>query len=126
VNITKPTPAEIVDRYTEELYHQRNLDALDDLMADPLVRHEPDGTRVALTLKEAKVRAASLHEQFRSMRFTNRKIVQDKDSVAAAYEADLVDQNGDVVTICGIEIFTIRDGRITEVWNPPAGNGPWG
>jgi len=60
------------------------------------------------------------------MRFTNRKVVQDKESVATAYEADLVDHDGDVVTICGIEIFTVRDGRITEVWNPPAGDGPWG
>ncbi len=126
MNINEPTPAEIVERYTEELYHQRNLDALDGLMADPVVRHEPDGSRVTLTLEEAKVRVRSFHEQFRSMRFTNRKIVQDEDSVATAYEADLVDQDGDVVTICGIEIFTIRAGRITEVWNPPAGDGSWG
>jgi ketosteroid isomerase-like protein len=126
VNINEPTPAEIVDRYTDELYHQRNLDALDDLVSDPMVRHEPDGTRVTLTLEEAKLRVASFHQQFRSMRFTNRKIVQDQDSVAAAYEADLVDQDGGVVTICGVEMFTIRSGRITEVWNPPAGSGSWG
>ena len=126
MNINEPTPAEIVDRYTDELYHQRNLDALDDLVSDPMVRHEPDGTRVTLTLEEAKFRVASFHQQFRSMRFTNRKIVQDQDSVAAAYEADLVDQDGGVVTICGVEMFTIRSGRITEVWNPPAGSGSWG
>jgi len=124
--MNEPTPAEIVDRYTDELYHQRNLDALDDLVSDPMVRHEPDGTRVTLTLEEAKLRVASFHQQFRSMRFTNRKIVQDQESVAAAYEADLVDQDGGVVTICGVEIFTVRSGRITEVWNPPAGNGSWG
>ena len=122
----EPTPAEIVDRYTDELYHQRNLDALDDLVSDPMVRHEPDGTRVTLTLEAAKFRVASFHQQFRSMRFPNRKIVQDQESVAAAYEADLVDQDGGVVTICGVEIFTVRSGRITEVWNPPAGNGSWG
>lgn len=126
MSTTEPTPAEIVDRYTDELYHRRNLDALDDLIADPIVRHEPDGSRVTLTLQEAKLRIAAFHEQFRSMRFTNRKVVQDAESVATAYEADLVDQNGDVVTICGIEIFTISGGRITDVWNPPAGNGSWG
>ena len=124
--MNEPTPAESVDRYTDELYHQRNLDALDDLVSDPMVRHEPDGTRVTLTLEEAKVRVASFHQQFRSMRFNNSKIVQDQESVAAAYEADLVDQDGGVVTICGVEIFTVRSGRITEVWNPPAGNGSWG
>ena len=126
MSTTEPTPAEIVDRYTDELYHRRNLDALDDLIADPFVRHEPDGSRLTLTLQEAKLRIAAFHEQFRSMRFANRKVVQDAESVATAYEADLVDQNGDVVTICGIEIFTISGGRITDVWNPPAGNGSWG
>ena len=47
-------------------------------------------------------------------------------SVAAAYEADLVSEEGELSTICGIEMFTVRDGRITEVWNAPAGNGSWG
>ena len=65
MSTTEPTPAEIVDRYTDELYHRRNLDALDDLIADPFVRHEPDGSRVTLTLQEAKLRIAAFHEQFR-------------------------------------------------------------
>ena len=60
------------------------------------------------------------------MRFTNRKLVEDDLSVASAYEADLVDENGEVFTICGIEIFTVRDGQIVEVWNAPAGSGSWG
>jgi hypothetical protein len=60
------------------------------------------------------------------MSFTNRKIIQDQESVATAYEADLVSEDGEVSTICGIEIFTVRNGRITEVWNAPAGNGSWG
>jgi hypothetical protein len=46
--------------------------------------------------------------------------------VAAAYEADLVDHEGQIHTICGIEIFTVVNGRIYEVWNSPAGDGSWG
>tara|TARA_X000000368_G_C23041002_1_gene716895 strand:- start:1037 stop:1312 length:276 start_codon:yes stop_codon:yes gene_type:complete len=91
-----------------------------------MIRHEPDGTRLVLTIEQAKLRIESFHQQFRSMRFTNRKIIQDQDSIAAIYEADLVDEDGEISTICGIEIFTIRNGRITEVWNAPAGNGSWG
>jgi len=120
------SPAEIVDQYTEQVYHQRDLTSLDMLLADPMIRHEPDGTRLALTIEEATLRIASFHQQFRSMRFSSRKIVQDQESVAAAYEADLVSENGELSTICGIEIFTVRDGRIIEVWNAPAGNGSWG
>ena len=68
-----------------------------------------------MTLEEATHRIASFHQQFRSMRFTNRKLIEDDQSVASAYEADLVDENGEVSTICGIEIFTVREGRIIEV-----------
>ncbi|MBD52304.1 MAG: hypothetical protein CL450_03275 [Acidimicrobiaceae bacterium] len=120
------SPSELVDRYTEQVYHQRDLTSLETLLADPMIRHEPDGTRLVLTIEQAKFRIESFHQQFRSMRFTNRKIIQDQDSIAAIYEADLVDEDGEISTICGIEIFTIRNGRITEVWNAPAGNGSWG
>ena len=123
---SKTNPLEVVDRYTEQVYHQRDLTSLEDLVADPMVRHEPDGTRLVLTIEQATLRIASFHQQFRSMRFTNRKIIQDQESIAAAYEADLVTEDGEVSTICGIEIFTVREGRITEVWNAPAGNGSWG
>ena len=68
-----------------------------------------------MTLEEATHRIASFHQQFRSMRFTNRKLIEDDQSVASAYEADLVDENGEVSTICGIEIFTVREGRIIAV-----------
>ena len=120
------SPSELVDRYTEQVYHQRDLTSLETLLADPMIRHEPDGTRLVLTIEQAKLRIESFHQQFRSMIFTNRKIIQDQDSIAAIYEADLVDEDGEISTICGIEIFTIRNGRITEVWNAPAGNGSWG
>ncbi|MEC9114957.1 MAG: nuclear transport factor 2 family protein [Actinomycetota bacterium] len=126
MTVSNLSPAEIVDRYTEKIYHQRDLSALEALVADPMIRHEPDGTRIAMTLEEATHRIASFHQQFRSMRFTNRKLIEDDQSVASAYEADLVDENGEVSTICGIEIFTVREGRIIEVWNAPAGNGSWG
>ena len=123
---SRTSPSELVDRYTEQVYHQRDLTSLETLLADPMIRHEPDGTRLVLTIEQAKFRIESFHQQFRSMRFTNRKIIQDQDSIAAVYEADLVNEDGEIFTICGIEIFTIRDGRITEVWNAPAGNGSWG
>jgi len=126
VTNSKTNPLEVVDRYTEQVYHQRDLTSLEDLVADPMIRHEPDGTRLVLTIEQATLRIASFHQQFRSMRFTNRKIIQDQESIAAAYEADLVTEDGEVSTICGIEIFTVREGRITEVWNAPAGNGSWG
>ena len=120
------SPSDIVDRYTEELYHRRNLDAVDELVADPMVRHEPSGQRIVLTREEVKQRTAAFHAQFRSMRFTTRVAVDDGLRVASAYEADLVDHDGDVHTISGVEIFEVRDGQIIEVWNPPAGDGSWG
>ena len=60
------------------------------------------------------------------MRFVNRMVVEEGGRVASAYEADLVAHDGEVHTICGVEIFVVEDGRIVEVWNPPAGDGSWG
>lgn len=122
----QPKPTDIVDRYTEELYHRQNLDAVDELVAEPMVRHEPDGQRVALTRNQVKARTAAFHQQFRTMRFTTRMAVDDGRNVATAYEADLVDHDGEVHTICGVEIFRVENGMITDVWNPPAGDGSWG
>ena len=61
MTLSNSSPAEIVDQYTEQIYHQRNLNALETLVADPMIRHEPDGSRVALTIEEATHRIASLH-----------------------------------------------------------------
>ena len=120
------SPAATVDRYTEELYHRRNLDAIDELVAEPMIRHEPDGQRVVLSRAQVRDRIAAFHGQFRSMRFSTRVAVDDGRNVATAYEADLVDQDGEIHTICGVEIFTVENGEIVEVWNPPAGDGSWG
>ncbi len=119
-------PRQIVDTYTEQMYYQKNFEALEDLVADSMVRHEQNGERVVLTREQVRERIEDFHIQFRSIHFTSRKVVEDHDSVAAAYEADLVDHEGQIHTICGIEIFTVADGRINEVWNSPAGDGSWG
>jgi hypothetical protein len=121
-----PSPAETVDRYTEELYHRRNLDAIDELVAEPMIRHETGGQRVVLSRAQVRERIGSFHQQFRSMRFTTRIAVEDQQKVASAYEADLVDHDGDIHTICGVELFVVENGQIVEVWNPPAGDGSWG
>ena len=31
-----------------------------------------------------------------------------------------------VIRLCGAEIFRVVDGRISDVWNPPAMPGHWG
>jgi ketosteroid isomerase-like protein len=108
------------------MYYQKNFEALEDLVADSMVRHEQNGERVVLAREQVRERIEDFHTQFRSIHFTSRKVVEDHDSVAAAYEADLVDHEGQIHTICGIEIFTVADGRIYEVWNSPTGDGSWG
>jgi hypothetical protein len=120
------SPHQIVDTYTEEMYYQKNFDALEDLVTDSMIRHEQNGERIVLTREQVRKRIEDFHNQFRSIHFTNRKIVEDNNSVAAAYEADLVDHEGLIHTICGIEIFTVTNGRISEIWNSPAGDGSWG
>jgi len=121
------TPEAVVRRYVDELYHRRNVAAVAELVADPQIRHEPDGTTNTLSLAESLARAEHLQHEFSAMRFDEVVIIANDLDVCWVFDAVLTKADGTEVKMCSAEIFRVRDGKITDVWNPKLAVGTlWG
>ncbi|MGE0599631.1 MAG: nuclear transport factor 2 family protein [Dehalococcoidia bacterium] len=116
--------ARFLQEYTDAVYHAADPEAAGRFIADPCVRHE-HGHQLVMSLAENKARIAGFLARATNPRFTNSIVLEQGDLLASAYEFSFgPDDNR--VTMSGIEIFKIRDGKIAETWNPAAGEGPWG
>lgn len=121
------TPAEaVVRRYAHELYQRRNIDIIPELVSDPTIRHEPSGETLTYSLADSLSRARHLQAEFSSMRFDEVALVANDTDVCWVFDAVLVRADGTEVTMCGVEVFRVRDGKIVEVWNPKPAPGLWG
>lgn len=106
----------VVRAYWERVWLERDLDALEDLIADPLVRHTAEGTQ-SLTRREFRHRLA---DAFKMVRATEVSI----DSITADGPVAWVR-----LTVRGVSLATaapmslawlaqyrIEGGRIAELW----------
>ena len=76
-----PTAAESAVRgYWERVWLERDLDALEDLVADPIVRHTAEGTET-LTRLELRRRLAAAFEAVRASEVSMDALVADGDAV---------------------------------------------
>jgi predicted SnoaL-like aldol condensation-catalyzing enzyme len=113
-----------IAEYTEAVYHQKNPEAAGRFIADPCIRHE-HGHREVMTLEENKARIGGFLASVANPRFRFVSAAAEGELYASAYEFTFETDTGST-TLSGIEIFRIQDGRITETWNSPVGEGPWG
>ena len=121
------TPAEsVVRRYAHQLYTLRNSAVIPEVVADPTTRHEPGGATHTFTLADSLARAAKLQAEFSAMRFDDVLVVANDTDVCWVFDAVLTRADGHEVQMCGAEIFRVRDGKITDVWNPAPTMGLWG
>lgn len=121
------TAEEVVRQYVDELYHRRNIAAVAELVADPQIRHEPSGETHTLTLADSLARAEKLQREFSAMRFDEVVIVANDQDVCWVFDAVLTKADGTEVKMCSAEVFRVRDGKITDVWNPALSVGTlWG
>ena len=114
-----------IQDYTEQVYHAEDAEAAERFIADPCIRHE-HGHRVVMSLAENKARIAGFLAHFGDPRFTYVAEIAEGDLYSAAYQCEFTNAEGRRETFSGIEIFKIEGGKITETWNPAAGQGPWG
>ena len=110
--------------YNFELYNKRRFDLVDELVADPLVRHDV-GTSTVLSRAQAKARIETLCADVRDFIFTLLHTIVDGDYVCIVYQCDMTLHDGTVDAISSIELFHVEEGLITEVWNNPHQHGQW-
>ena len=113
-----------IQRYTDEVYHARDPEALVRFVADPCIRHE-HGHRVVMTLAENKTRVAAFLAPAPALKFEFVTGTAEGEFYASAYQFAFGDGDNRQ-TLSGMEIFRVQDGKITETWNAAAGQGPWG
>lgn len=115
------TPVGVVRRYLDEIYHRGRTDLVREICADPVVRHDP-GRRTELTHDAQVARIEADLPQWRPW-FTADVLAGDDEYAVLVWTADgrTADRR-----LTGIEIFRVRDGRITDVWNAPYTTEAWG
>jgi steroid delta-isomerase-like uncharacterized protein len=109
----------LVRRRVEEIWHQGNLAAIDDLIAADLVSNGQATGREGFRQFVSAVRMA-----FPDLQFTIEDIVTEGDKVCVRYVARGTQQgefaglpaSGKPVQFTGIDIFRIADGQFAEEW----------
>ena len=114
---------ELVRRYYEGVYNGRNPGLLDELASPDYDEHspfpgQPNG------LEGLKARAGYLLAAFEPV-FTINQLVAEGDTVVAywtntgTHRADFMGMpaSGRTVTISGIDVHKVRDGRLAEHWH---------
>ena len=116
----------VVELYNLVVWNERNLDLAEELIGDTVTRHEV-GEATVLTHEQAVNRIIDHWAIFEDIRFALNLVVagDDGEHVAIVYQSPMKLKDGTETTISSMEIFRVRDGRITEVWNCGYKQGVW-
>jgi steroid delta-isomerase-like uncharacterized protein len=113
---------EIVRRWVD-VWNERDLDAVDDLLAPEFVRHDPNSPEVRGPAAERQFIELYL-TAFPDLQFTIEELVSNGDTVAVRLTAVGTQRGellglpptGKTVRIAVMEMYRIADGRIAEQW----------
>lgn len=117
---------EVVELYNLVVWNERNVALAEELLGDNVIRHDV-GESTTLTHAEAVSRVVDHLAMFESIRFDLNLVVagDDGEHVAIVYQSPMKLKDGTETTVGSMEIFRVRDGRITEVWNCGYKQGVW-
>jgi len=117
------TTKQIVRRFSDELWGQGDLAAADDVLAVDLIEHNPLPGQGAGREGHKQV-VALFRSAFPDLQVTTEDLLEDGDRVALRWKAEGTHRGdllglaptGKRVTLTGIEILRIANGRIVERW----------
>lgn len=106
----------VVRAYWERIWLERDLDALEDLITDPLVRHTAEGTQ-SLTLREFRHRLSGAFEMVRA----TDVIIDDITADSSAVWIRLTMRGVSLATAAPMSLawlaqYRVEGGRIAELW----------
>jgi ketosteroid isomerase-like protein len=116
----------VVEQYNLVVWNERDFALAEELLGEQVIRHDV-GESTTLTHAEAVRRVVDHWAMFDTIRFDLNLVVagDDGEHVAIVYQSPMTLKDGAATTISSIEIFRVRDGRITEVWNCGYKQGVW-
>lgn len=112
---------EVVHAYIREAWNEGKVELLSELCADPIIRHDANSV-TEIRLADQVARIAQNYDELRPF-FEEIVFAGDDEHITLIWNATGRDPNW---KLCGIEIFRVVDGKITEVWNSPYVDGRWG
>src|ERR1051325_11549380 len=108
------SPEEVVRRYLSELYNERRLDLVPELIADPEIRHAPGETKV-MSLAENTERLERMFAACPVLRFEPTVVITEGDLVSVAWNGWSTQTDGRSYSFAAIELFRVRNGKIIEI-----------
>ncbi|MEM7341795.1 MAG: nuclear transport factor 2 family protein [Actinomycetota bacterium] len=122
--VTEATRA-VIHRYEHELYNARNLDLVEELLADPMYRHYAGGKVTEMTSADCRERIGGFFRDFELLEFRTIHLVVEGTLASWTYELTGTAHDGSKTVLSSIEVFEIIDGKIARVWNAEYSPGPW-
>ena len=118
-------PVEVVARWQERAWSDCDLSAVDELVAEPFVRHGPTGTATR-THEELKKDLRQYRRALGKPTITVHGRVADGDRVWShvTLRGASID-SGELRTVERLQIHRVADGRIVEVWSLYATDVDW-
>lgn len=113
----------VVRRYVEEGFNAGSMDALDEVFAPGFVNHDP-GNPAVRDLEGLKESVRMLHQAFPDVHTSIDALFTDGDCVIKRFtlhgtqqgEFNGIPPTGKQITLEGIDILRVSEGRIQEIW----------
>ena len=105
----------IMHRFIEEVYHQGNMDAFDELIAENCVIHINEKTAESLETTKRQIRMITA--MYRDIQITIDDTLAEGDRVAMRTTfKGIFRRNGNQMTLPSITISRFKDGKMIEIW----------
>ena len=112
----------LVSRMTEQFWNTGNMDVVDTFYTSDFMMHDAMGDSDLAKFKQG---AEAYFAGFPGLHITTDDLVAEGDQVVKRWTASIthggeymgVPATGNQITVKGIEIFRIRDGKICEIWS---------
>lgn len=103
-----------MDRFIEEIYHQGNMDAFDEVLAENCVLHINEKTA---SLETAKRQTRMINGMYRDIQVTIDDIIAEGDLVAMRVTfKGVFRRNGNEMTLPSITFCRFKDEKVIELW----------
>jgi steroid delta-isomerase-like uncharacterized protein len=116
---------ELIERYYDEIWRKGNVDALDDLLTDDYVDHDPT-PGFGADKASAKTLVAAIVGAMKDIDMQILDVIVDGDRAAAHWTDEWtqvgefmggIPADGKRIKLRGHDFYKIRDGKIAEIWH---------
>ncbi|MYB02843.1 MAG: nuclear transport factor 2 family protein [Acidimicrobiaceae bacterium] len=115
----------VVRRYWERIWLERDLDALESLVSEPIVRHGPDGTET-LTRRQLRQRLASAFDTVRASEVSFDAVTTEGATVWVRLTVRGVSlATAAPMSLAWLAQYRVEGGRIVELWGLHQASADW-